>query len=404
MYSSAVFAKATFEEILDDLSSRFIINVPEAELASVERICFQHCPLLHQWAHEHERAYADFMQYRFRIPVCGAIILNSNLDKCVLVKGWSSKSGWGFPKGKINQEEEYDCCAIREVLEETGYDIGPLLKKTDYIELTMREQRIRLYIIQGVPEDTQFIPRTRKEISQISWIKLEDLPTYKTSEPRHGNAALNYVKSGSYRFYMVVPFVSKLKTFVNQRRKQLRKANEKAAKVVSSPRKPIQQQQPMTPSSSSPPSSDSSSDALKSLLGVMSEKRMPHGFPTASPAVSQPHPNHQPPPLSGNNLLQEIFSSASTTPQQPQQNMPFSFTIHGAEKSTVEKGSMMDELFKGNSNQQPNHLKPSTRQETVRRNSLLDALQGNNSRTESNFDPIQALFQGNVHTYSPRNQ
>jgi hypothetical protein len=29
----------------------------------------------------------------------------------------------------------------------------------------MREQRIRLYIIQGVPEDTQFIPRTRKEIS-----------------------------------------------------------------------------------------------------------------------------------------------------------------------------------------------------------------------------------------------
>ncbi|CEI99133.1 Putative DCP2 domain-containing protein [Rhizopus microsporus] len=117
MHSTTVFANATFEEILDDLSSRFIINVPEAELASVERICFQHCPLLHQWAHEHERAYADFMQYRFRIPVCGAIILNTNLDKCVLVKGWSSKSGWGFPKGKINQDEDYDCCAIRERLD-----------------------------------------------------------------------------------------------------------------------------------------------------------------------------------------------------------------------------------------------------------------------------------------------
>lgn len=55
------------------------------------------------------------------------------------------------------------------MLEETGYDIGPLLKKSDYIELTMREQRIRLYIIQGVPEDTQFIPRTRKEISVSGW-------------------------------------------------------------------------------------------------------------------------------------------------------------------------------------------------------------------------------------------
>lgn len=59
MQSSAVFFGATFEEILDDLSrlvkvhlntaeinvytaiSRFIINVPEAELSSVERICFQ---------------------------------------------------------------------------------------------------------------------------------------------------------------------------------------------------------------------------------------------------------------------------------------------------------------------------------------------------------------------------
>lgn len=127
------------------------------------------------------------MQYRFRIPVCGAIILNSNLDKCVLVKGWSSKSGWGFPKGKINQEEEYDCCAIREVLEETGYDIGPLLKKTDYIELTMREQRIRLYIIQGVPEDTQFIPRTRKEISVSLLTSSSPQLTLKNSKFRGSN-------------------------------------------------------------------------------------------------------------------------------------------------------------------------------------------------------------------------
>jgi hypothetical protein len=51
------------------------------------------------------------------------------------------------------------------VLEETGYDIEPLLKTQDFIELTMREQLIRLYIIQGVPEETEFLPRTRKEIS-----------------------------------------------------------------------------------------------------------------------------------------------------------------------------------------------------------------------------------------------
>lgn len=44
-------------------------------------------------------------------------------------------------------------------------------------------------------------------MQQISWIKLDDLPTYKTTEPKPTNGSFNYVKSGPYRFYMVVPFM-----------------------------------------------------------------------------------------------------------------------------------------------------------------------------------------------------
>ena len=51
------------------------------------------------------------------------------------------------------------------MLEETGYDIAGLIKEEDYIELTIREQRMRLYIVVGVPEDASFAPITRKEIS-----------------------------------------------------------------------------------------------------------------------------------------------------------------------------------------------------------------------------------------------
>ncbi|ORZ17993.1 DCP2-domain-containing protein [Absidia repens] len=257
MESMSILCNLSFEEILDDLATRFIINVPDVELAKVERICFQveqahwfyedfireqrpdlpsfqlknfsskifkQCPLLSQWAHEHDKAYTDFITYRLRVPVCGAIILNTTLDKCLLVKGWSSKAGWGFPKGKINQNEENDNCAVREVLEETGYDISPLLRKNEYIEITMREQRIRLYIISGVPEDTPFTPQTRKEISQIAWMALDDLPTFKAIDSQQ-NGHLNYVKQGSKRFYMVVPFINKLKSFLNQRRKGHRKSN-----------------------------------------------------------------------------------------------------------------------------------------------------------------------------------
>ncbi|KAM3581219.1 mRNA-decapping enzyme subunit 2 [Umbelopsis sp. WA50703] len=248
--TTMALAKLSFEDILDDLSSRFVINVPEEELASVERICFQieqahwfyedfvreqrpelpsfslknfsakifqHCPLLRQWENEHERAFADFMQYKIRIPVCGAIILNERLDKCLLVKGWSSKSGWGFPKGKINKDEENDICAAREVLEETGFDITPYIEPQNFLEITLREQRIRLYIICGVPENSEFIPRTRKEISQIAWFKLTELPTYKV-EKKSANGAksdseasrqkgISPNKLNGNRFYMVVPFV-----------------------------------------------------------------------------------------------------------------------------------------------------------------------------------------------------
>ena len=37
------------------------------------------------------------------------------LPQVVLVKGWKSSAGWGFPKGKINEQEPKHRCAIREV-------------------------------------------------------------------------------------------------------------------------------------------------------------------------------------------------------------------------------------------------------------------------------------------------
>ncbi|KAJ7630927.1 Dcp2, box A domain-containing protein [Roridomyces roridus] len=230
---------ATHDEVLEDLSSRFILNLPDEELASLERICFQveqahwfyedfireenpkfptlplkkfsamlfhACPLLHQWSHDHEQAFNNFMQYKTRVPVCGAIMLNDTWEKCVLVKGWKSSSGWGFPKGKINEDEPAHSCAIREVLEETGYNLASQINKHDVIEMSIREQKISLYIVPGVPEDYPFKTKTRKEISKIEWFKLSDLPTWKRNKTVGG------------KFYLISPFIGALKTFINERK------------------------------------------------------------------------------------------------------------------------------------------------------------------------------------------
>lgn len=37
----SAYAQLTFAEVLEDLSSRFIVNLPAEELSSIERICFQ---------------------------------------------------------------------------------------------------------------------------------------------------------------------------------------------------------------------------------------------------------------------------------------------------------------------------------------------------------------------------
>lgn len=52
-----------------------------------------------------------------------------------------------------------------QVLEETGYDLTGQLKPEDFLETTIKEQRMTLYIVPGVPEDYAFQTRTRKEIS-----------------------------------------------------------------------------------------------------------------------------------------------------------------------------------------------------------------------------------------------
>lgn len=105
------------------------------------------------------------MAYKTRVPVRGAIILNLAMDKCLLVKGWKKGASWSFPRGKINKDEDDLVCAIREVREETGFDCEGFAKKEHFVDMTMRDQNLKLFIVPGIPEDTVFECQTRKEIS-----------------------------------------------------------------------------------------------------------------------------------------------------------------------------------------------------------------------------------------------
>uniref|UniRef100_A0A803MZB4 Nudix hydrolase domain-containing protein n=1 Tax=Chenopodium quinoa TaxID=63459 RepID=A0A803MZB4_CHEQI len=250
------------QELLDDLCSRFVLNVPKEDQQSFERILFlveyahwfyedntveknpslksftlkeftslmfNSCEVLKPYVPHIDDIFKDFTSYKVRVPVTGAIILDKAYERCLLVKGWKGTS-WSFPRGKKNKDEEDHACAIREVLEETGFDVSELLDKDEYLEVIFGQQRVRLYIIAGVSDDTSFAPQTKKEISsycppvkchmsvtcwnvgnpsiplEIAWHRLDDL------QPASDEVISRSVTG--LKLYMVTPFLKSLKTWI----------------------------------------------------------------------------------------------------------------------------------------------------------------------------------------------
>jgi mRNA-decapping enzyme subunit 2 len=250
----------TLVDWLDDLTVRFLLNLPPAELSSVPRLCFQveeaqwfyedfirpanpalpslnlrqfcltlfqHCPLLSGFnSAQHLAAYEEFLAYKVRVPVRGAILMDDSMDKVLLVRGWKKGASWSFPRGKINKDEPDIDCAIREVYEETGFDLGAaglveLNRSGDgqvkAIDVTMREQHMRLFVFRGVALDTHFETRTRKEIGKIQWYNVKDLPGFKKVK---GVAGHGRGEAESVKFYMVAPFLGHLKKWIGQQRRK----------------------------------------------------------------------------------------------------------------------------------------------------------------------------------------
>lgn len=240
-------------DVLDSLCSRFLLNLPPEErnnnirvffqielahwfyidfyrvempglpgcgIKDFSKIIFRHCPFLNEHAEDVNKIYADWREYKMSVPTYGAIMLDETMQYIVMVQSYFSRTSWGFPKGKVNEGEESHQCAVREVREETGFDISALINENDFIETTFNEQLARLYIVPGVPKDAKFEPQTRGEIKDIKWFNIDDLPNHKKDMAPKQNLGLN-----PNNFFMAIPFIKPLKKKINKRKG---KANQEA--------------------------------------------------------------------------------------------------------------------------------------------------------------------------------
>lgn len=180
--------------ILDDISARFLVLIPQEDRKHQERIFFlleeahwfyiDFYPnteklslksfgerlLRHNSIKFKDEDFKEFQRYKKQIPVHGALIFNQHFDKILLVRGFYHDQFF-FPKGKKNKNELPIDCAIRETYEEIGYDIDEKVIDTP-IKIS---ERFSIYPVYNVKESTKFITKTRNEISAINWIPLKDI-------------------------------------------------------------------------------------------------------------------------------------------------------------------------------------------------------------------------------------
>lgn len=181
---------------------------------------FEHIPFLNHHVPNLQQILEEWRSYKVSVPTYGAILLTPDMRNCLLVQSFFAKNSWSFPKGKVNENEEPDKCAVREVFEETGFDCGHLIDENAFIEgQTSNYQYTRLYIIKNVPVDTKFAPRTRNEIKDCSWFTIDELPTNRNDDGYFKDQR----KIRANSFYMILPFISKLKHWI---------ANERLARVI----------------------------------------------------------------------------------------------------------------------------------------------------------------------------
>lgn len=231
--------------VLDDITSRFMIDVKAEDTHSAVRIFFEieaaywfyldchcaankglkeltmkeftfayvnHVPELQKFIAEFEKHFENWKSYKRTIGTHGAILIDKTMKNVLLVQSYGGKNIWGFPKGKKNKGESSDDCAVREVLEETGFDIRPHMDTDEYLEKHFNEQQCRLFLVPDVPLDTVFLPKTRREIKDIQWFPLEMLLNSKGPE-----SSLKETVGGNLNLYTVNPYLRPIKRWINER-------------------------------------------------------------------------------------------------------------------------------------------------------------------------------------------
>ena len=103
------------------------------------------------------------------VRAAGGVVVRELPDRLDVLLVHRPKYGdWTFPKGKVDEGESDEECAVREVEEETGLrcELGPELPSTSYAGPDGRPKRVRYWRMKPVGGELCYL----HEVDEAQWV------------------------------------------------------------------------------------------------------------------------------------------------------------------------------------------------------------------------------------------
>ncbi len=108
-----------------------------------------------------------------KIIAAGGLVSNNRNELLMIFR----RGKWDLPKGKLDEGESIEACALREVEEETGITniaLGKLIAVTyhHYFDEWISEEVTKEthWFAMKILDDQKLIPQTTEGISEIKWV------------------------------------------------------------------------------------------------------------------------------------------------------------------------------------------------------------------------------------------
>src|SRR6266487_5063004 len=113
-----------------------------------------------------------------KIIAAGGLVTNDKNELLIMFR----RGKWDLPKGKLDEGETIEACALREVQEETGIgnlELGNLVEVTyhEYFERQLNEDVLKEthWFAMHANGETKLSPQTEEDIENIIWADENEL-------------------------------------------------------------------------------------------------------------------------------------------------------------------------------------------------------------------------------------